>query len=186
MPVNTVKEFVNQADVRNTKSETDKIYQEGLELYWGGYYKHALEKFEAFQRIYPNHSENKQYISNSEKKMVSSKTLWSDYSTIFYIVDGISGLLILVLLVFTFAFRPKNPTVAAAAPTPAAPGVGSASTPPAAPGPRHPARTPKTPEKVEKRRRTVTLQSANGSNGACHRFSYWYLGCRFYTAFLYL
>jgi serine protease Do len=133
VPVNTVKEFVNQAGVRNTKSETDKLYQEGLELYWGGYYKHALEKFEAVQRIYPNHSEIKQYISNSEKKIGSSKTLWSDYSTIFYIVDGVSGLLILVLLVFTFAFRSKNPSVAAAAPTPAAPGVGSAPQPAATP-----------------------------------------------------
>jgi serine protease Do len=121
VPVNTVKEFVNQAGVRNTKSETDKLYQEGLELYWGGYYKHALEKFEAVQRIYPNHSEIKQYIANSEKKMDSSKTLWSDYSTIFYIIDGVAGLLILVLLVFTFAFKPKKPAVAAAVPGPTPP-----------------------------------------------------------------
>lgn len=121
VPVNTVKEFVNQAGVRNTKSETDKLYQEGLELYWGGYYKHALEKFEAVQRIYPNHSEIKQYIANSEKKMDSSKTLWSDYSTIFYIIDGVAGLLILVLLVFTFTFKPKKPAVAAAVPGPTPP-----------------------------------------------------------------
>jgi len=117
VPVNTVQEFVNQAGVRNMKSETDKLYKEGLELYWGGYYKHALEKFEAVQRIYPNHSEIKQYIANSEKKISSSKTLWSDYTTIFYIVDGVSGLLILVLLVFTFAFRPKKTAVAAAVPS---------------------------------------------------------------------
>ncbi|WHY76977.1 S1C family serine protease [Neobacillus sp. WH10] len=116
VPVNTVQEFVNQAGVKNTKSETDKLYKDGLELYWGGYYKHALEKFEAVQRIYPNHSEIKQYIANSEKKMSSSKTLWSDYTTIFYIIDGVSGLLILVLLVFTFAFRPKKTAVAATVP----------------------------------------------------------------------
>ncbi|MFJ7724881.1 S1C family serine protease [Neobacillus sp. NPDC097160] len=127
VPVNTVKEFVNQAGVRNTKSETDKLYKEGLELYWGGYYKHALDKFEAVQRIYPNHSEIKQYIANSEKKMSRSKTLWSDYTTIFYIVDGVSGLLILVLLVFTFAFRPKSPAVAVAA------GPAPAPVPPPAP-----------------------------------------------------
>lgn len=127
VPVNTVKEFVNQAGVRNTKSETDKLYQEGLELYWGGYYKHALEKFEAVQRIYPNHSEIKQYIANSEKKMDSSKTLWSDYATIFYIIDGVAGLLILVLLVFTFAFRPKGPAAAVSGPTPPMPGSGGLS-----------------------------------------------------------
>ena len=127
VPVNTVKEFVNQAGVRNTKSETDKLYQEGLELYWGGYYKHALEKFEAVQRIYPNHSEIKQYIANSEKKMDSSKTLWSDYATIFYIIDGVAGLLILVLLVFTFAFKPKGPATVVIGPTPPMPGSGGLS-----------------------------------------------------------
>lgn len=121
VPVNTVKEFVNQAGVRNTGSETDKLYQEGLELYWGGYYKHALEKFEAVQRIYPNHSEIKQYIANAEKKVDSSKTLWSDYATIFYIVDGIAGLLVLILLVFTFTGgKSKNSGSAIAASAPSA------------------------------------------------------------------
>ena len=136
VPVNTVREFVNQAGVRNTKSETDKLFQEGLELYWGGYYKHALEKFEAVQRIYPNHSEIKQYIANAEKKVDSSKMLWSDYATTFYIVDGVAGLLVLILLVFTFVGGKSKssavvvaPPAAGPAPTPAAP----APTPPAAP-----------------------------------------------------
>ncbi|WP_160725529.1 S1C family serine protease [Bacillus sp. USDA818B3_A] len=134
VPVNTVKEFVNQAGVRNTKSDTDKLFQEGLELYWGGYYKHALEKFEAVQRIYPNHSEIKQYIANSEKKVDTSKMLWSDYSTIFYIVDGIAGLLVLILLVFTFVGGKSKGSAAAVASTAGtAPSTGSAPTPPAAP-----------------------------------------------------
>ena len=108
VPVNTVKEFVNQAGAKNTKSETDVLYKEGLAYYWGGYYKHALEKFEAVQRIYPNHSEIKQFITNSEKRINESKTLWSDYATIFYIVDGVLGLIVIFLLLFTFAFRPKT------------------------------------------------------------------------------
>ena len=135
VPVNTVKEFVNQAGVRNTKSETDKLYQEGLELYWGGYYKHALEKFEAVQRIYPNHSEIKQYIANAEKKVDSSKTLWSDYATIFYIVDGVAGLLVLILLVFTFAGgRSKNTTALIASSSPSA---GPVPTPPQPSSPKN-------------------------------------------------
>ena len=134
VPVNTVKEFVNQAGAKNTKSDTDDLYKEGLALYWGGYYKHALDKFEAVQRIYPNHSEIKQYITNSEKRVDSSKTLWSDYATIFYIVDGILGLIIIFLLLFTFAFRPKSQPVALATAT-SNPGVSPApaETPPAVP-----------------------------------------------------
>jgi serine protease Do len=130
VPVNTVKEFVNQAGAKNASSDTDKLFREGLELYWGGYYKNALEKFEAVQRIYPNHSEIKQFITNAEKKTGESKTLWSDYTTLFYIVDGVAGLLILLLLIFTFAFKPKQRNVAAAvAGHPATP-----TTPPSVPG----------------------------------------------------
>ncbi|WP_342433060.1 trypsin-like peptidase domain-containing protein [Neobacillus sp. FSL H8-0543] len=121
VPVNTVKEFVNQAGARNAISDTDKLYRDGLELYWGGYYKNALEKFEAVQRIYPNHSEIKHLITNAEKKTGESKTLWSDYTTLFYIVDGVAGLLIILLLVFTFAFKPKQRNVATAAAHPAPP-----------------------------------------------------------------
>lgn len=107
VPVDTVKEFVNQAGAKNTSSRTDQLFKEGLNLYWGGYYKNALEKFEAVQRLFPSHPEIKQYITNAEKKVEDSKTLWSDYRTIFYIVDGIAGLLVILLMIFTFAMKPK-------------------------------------------------------------------------------
>ncbi|WP_245671454.1 S1C family serine protease [Pseudobacillus wudalianchiensis] len=108
VPVDTVKEFVNQAGAKNTSSPTDQLFKEGLTLYWGGYYKNALEKFEAVQRLFPNHPEIKQYITNTQKKADDSKILWSDYRTIFYIVDGVAALLIILLMVFTFAMKPKT------------------------------------------------------------------------------
>lgn len=89
VPVNTVKEFVNQAGAKNKSGRADKLYREGLELYWGGYYKDALEKFEAVARIYPNHSEVKDYIADSQNKIDASKILWSEYKTLFYLIDGI-------------------------------------------------------------------------------------------------
>lgn len=119
VPVNTVNEFVNQAGAKNTSSSTDKLFKEGLTLYWGGYYKNALEKFEAVERIFPNHSEIKQYISDSEKNVDDSKILWSEYKTIFYIVDGAAGLLIILLMVFTFVLKPKQQQIVAAAANPA-------------------------------------------------------------------
>jgi serine protease Do len=111
VPVDTVKEFVNQAGAKNTSSSTDKLFKEGLSLYWGGYYKNALEKFEAVERIYPNHSEVKQYLSNSEKKSDDSKILWTEYNILFYIVDGVAGLLIIFLMLFTFVLKPKQQQV---------------------------------------------------------------------------
>jgi len=108
IPVNTAKEFVNQAGAKNTRSSTDTLFKEGLELYWGGYYKDALEKFEAVQRIYPNHSEIKQYITNSEKKADESKILWSEYKLLFYIINGVLALVIIFLMIFTFVLKPKS------------------------------------------------------------------------------
>ncbi|MBB6444618.1 trypsin-like peptidase domain-containing protein [Bacillus benzoevorans] len=119
VPVNTVKEFVNQAGAKNKSSRTDKLYKEGLELYWGGYYKNALEKFEAVARIYPNHSEVKDYIANSQNKIDESKILWSDYKTLFYIIDGIAVLLIIFLMLFTYVFI-RKPAQAASPSSPSA------------------------------------------------------------------
>nr|WP_295974751.1 trypsin-like peptidase domain-containing protein [uncultured Bacillus sp.] len=108
VPVNTVKEFVNQAGAKNKSGRADKLYREGLELYWGGYYKDALEKFEAVARIYPNHSEVKDYIADSQNKIDASKILWSEYKTLFYLIDGILVLVIIFLMLFTFVFKPKR------------------------------------------------------------------------------
>ncbi|SFB20707.1 MULTISPECIES: S1C family serine protease [unclassified Bacillus (in: firmicutes)] len=135
VPVNTVKEFVNQAGAKNKTSETDELYREGLTLYWAGYYKNALEKFEAVERIFPNHSEINRYISNAEKKVDESKTLWTDYQTLFYVGDGIAALVILLLMLFTFVMKPKQPQLAVAAASPAPAPPAAAPTPPPAPAP---------------------------------------------------
>lgn len=109
VPVNAIKEFVNQAGVRNTVSETNTLFKEGLTLYWAGYYKDALEKFESLQRIYPKHSRVEEFITDSQEKINQSKVLWSNYKTAFYIGDGVSGVLIVLLMVYTFVLKPKQP-----------------------------------------------------------------------------
>jgi serine protease Do len=114
VPVNTVREYVAQSGASMKKSESDTIYKEGLALFWGGYYKNALDKFEAVERLYPTHSEIKRYIAESEEKMNKSKTLWSDYKMAFYITDGVAGLLILILMLFTFVIKPKQAKLAVA------------------------------------------------------------------------
>ncbi len=86
-----------------------------MTLYWGGYYKDALAKFEAVERLYPGHSEIKRFITDSQQKSGQSKILWSTYKTAFLIFDGVALLLIIGLLVFTFACKPKQQTKAASA-----------------------------------------------------------------------
>lgn len=108
VPVNTMKKVVKKADVHDTESQTNKLFKEGLTFYGAGYYKDALSKFEALQQIYPNHPEVKRYIRESKQKMGSSKTLWADDKTSFYIQDTIACILILILLLYTFMFNSKR------------------------------------------------------------------------------
>ncbi|PGZ95011.1 serine protease [Bacillus sp. AFS029533] len=112
VPVNTLKKVFNKADVHETKSQTDKLFIEGLTFYWAGYYKDALSKFEEVQQIYPNHPEVKRYIHESKQKMGSSKTLWAKHKTSFYIQDIVASILILILLLYTFTYnsKPKSNT----------------------------------------------------------------------------
>ncbi|MEE6449390.1 serine protease [Gottfriedia acidiceleris] len=117
VPVNTLKKVVNKADVFETKSQTDKLFKEGLTFYCAGYYKDALSKFEAVQQIYPNHPEVKRYIHESKQKMSSSKTLWTDYKTSFYIQDIVASILILILLLYTFSNNNKPTSITKTSPS---------------------------------------------------------------------
>jgi hypothetical protein len=101
VPSETIMEFVNQSGAKNEIGDVDKLYREGLELYWGGYYKDALAKFEQVQRLNSNHSEIKKLITDSEQNSAKSKTLWSKYKTIFIAYDAAAGLIVIVLIIFT-------------------------------------------------------------------------------------
>lgn len=102
VPSNTIKEFVSQSGGSNEEGAVDKLYKEGLNLYWGGYYKDALSKFEAVKRLFPEHSEIDKLIENSQKKSSESKTLWSNYKTAFISYDVVAAVAMGLLLLFTF------------------------------------------------------------------------------------
>lgn len=102
VPSDTIKEFVSQSGVSNEESEVDRLYKAGLELYWGGYYKDALKKFEAVRRLFPEHSEIDKLIENAQKKSSESKTLWSNYKTAFIAYDVVAAVAIGLLGLFAF------------------------------------------------------------------------------------
>ena len=99
VPVSTVKTFVKETSARNDASKLDNLYREGLDLYWSGYYKDALVKFEEVRSIYPKHSDVKRYISDSRDKLSESKLLWSNYKDTALILNIICGVLILLLFI---------------------------------------------------------------------------------------
>lgn len=101
VPVDTVKEFVNQAGAKNEEGQVNKLYKEGLILYWGGYYKDALKDFEAVQRLYSGHSEIEKLISECQQKSNDSKILWSNYKQPALVIDILLFITVIVLLGFT-------------------------------------------------------------------------------------
>ncbi|MDP4142852.1 MAG: S1C family serine protease [Bacillota bacterium] len=98
IPANTVKEFVDQSGGKNEQGLVDKLYKEGLILYWSGYYKDALVKFERVQRLLPDHPQVKKYIAQCEQNSCKSKILWCEYKTIFIITDVAAAIVIIVLV----------------------------------------------------------------------------------------
>lgn len=111
VPVNTVKEFVSQAGAKNEEGGINKLYKEGLQLYWAGYYKDALGKFEAVQRLNSNHSEIKKLISDCQQKSAQSKILWSKYKNVALGLDALALLCIIALVYFAF-IKNRNTVVA--------------------------------------------------------------------------
>lgn len=148
IPTTTVKEYISQSGAEINKfSSIDTLYREGLDLYWGGYYNDALNKFEDMQRIYPDHSEIKRLITACQTKSSESKVLWSNYKTAFTIFYVIAAAAIAALLLLTFLPRKKAAVKAAQTlpgPAPFTPPAAppSAFTPPPAQQPAPPVYSP--------------------------------------------
>jgi len=73
VPTSTILEFMRQAGAENMASPTDRIYREGLELYWKGYFTKAITKFEETKRLYPHHSEVDRLITASQQAIIDGK-----------------------------------------------------------------------------------------------------------------
>lgn len=108
VPSNTIKEFVAQSGSPNASGEVDRLYEDGLELYWAGYFNEAILKFEAVQRLFPEHPEVANLIEDSQQNSSNSKILWSNYKTMFYVYGALALLIILLLLVWTFRGKDKG------------------------------------------------------------------------------
>ncbi len=73
VPTSTANEFIKKAGTTNAQSATDLRYQEGLELYLDGYYSKAIPKFEEVKRLFPQHSEIDQLLTDSQQKIAEGK-----------------------------------------------------------------------------------------------------------------
>ena len=96
VPSNTVMEYVKSAGATNAEGATDKLFREGLDLYWNQYYSAAIPKFQEVKNLFPQHSEVDRLIQSSQQakaegKEASSFPLW--------LVGVILGVLFILLLI---------------------------------------------------------------------------------------
>ena len=94
---NTAKEFVKAVGVTNELGLTDKLYREGLDLYWQSRFQDAKPKFEQVKRLFPQHSEVEKLLQTSEQAIIDGKDK-SGFG-MGWLVGGVALILFLIVAV---------------------------------------------------------------------------------------
>jgi serine protease Do len=158
----TAMEFVKAVGVKNDFGPADKLYREGLELYWAGHYKEAMPKFEEVKRLFPQHPVVNQLIQSSQQAITEGKDQsgMSATSWVVIVVLAVLFLIVAVVIIGVVGFlllrkrgkaKPAIPGATAAKPAPSlatntpAAKAGSYSPSPAQPAPYSPVSTPAAP-----------------------------------------
>jgi hypothetical protein len=113
VPSSTIKEFVRQAGAVNELGAADRLYREGLELYWQGKYVSAMEKFEEVKRLYPRHSEVDRLIRGSQEAVANGAYeidwfLTGVIAAVVLLVLGLAFLLLTTVIVFVVWRRRRS------------------------------------------------------------------------------
>ncbi|HXD33835.1 MAG TPA: trypsin-like peptidase domain-containing protein [Pyrinomonadaceae bacterium] len=98
---NTAQEFVKAVGVANELGLTDKLYREGLDLYWQDQFKDAKPKFEQVKRLFPQHSEIDRLLQTSEQAIIDGKDK-SGFG-MGWLVGGVLVVLFLIIAVIIIA-----------------------------------------------------------------------------------
>lgn len=72
IPSNTIQEFVRKSGAINQEGPTDKLYREGLSLYWQKDFEGARTKFQAVKSLFPHHSEADRLLRESDQAIAEA------------------------------------------------------------------------------------------------------------------
>src|SRR3954470_16018444 len=99
---NTAMEFVKAVGVQNELGLTDKLYRDGLDLYWQNHYTEAKTKFEQVKRLFPQHSEVDRLLQSSEQAISERKDIKSGFG-MGWLVGGALVVVFLIIAVIIIA-----------------------------------------------------------------------------------
>ncbi len=106
----TLKELVKAAKIDPKQSETNKLWMEGLNLYWTDHYTAAITKFQEVEASYPQHSEASMMIrqaTTAKKEGKEKKDEGGNTGLIVGLVIG--GIVVLGGLAFVLMRKKKGP-----------------------------------------------------------------------------
>jgi hypothetical protein len=114
---NTAMEFVKAVGVTNELGQTDKLYREGLDLYWQNHFKDAKTRFEQVKRLFPQHSEVDKLLQTSEQAILDGKDQsgfgmgWL-VGGVLVVLFLIIAVIIIAVVIFMLMRRKKSPAKA--------------------------------------------------------------------------
>jgi S1-C subfamily serine protease len=119
VPTNVAKEFIKQIGVEPSRGELDKLWEEGLNLYWANHYSAAVEQFKKVLEIYPGHPYATRYMRQAKDAINEGKDVpvspFGVDTTL--LATGIGVVVIAVLAVIVVSRRRKPKTTPPAAVT---------------------------------------------------------------------
>lgn len=116
VPSNTVMEYVKSAGSTNEQGPTDRVFREGLDLYWEQYYSSAIPKFEEVKRLFPQHSEVDRLIQSSQQAKAEGKERSSFPLWLVGVILGVLfiGLLLIIIIAAVVMMMRRKKRAAAA------------------------------------------------------------------------
>lgn len=105
----TLKDLIKDGKIDPKQSETNKLWQEGLDLYWQNRYTAAITKFQEVEAAYPQHSEAPLLIRQSTSAKKEGKEKKEETSNTGMIVGlVIGGVVLLGVLGFVLTRKKKG------------------------------------------------------------------------------
>jgi len=122
VPISVASEFIQQLGVKPSRGELDKLWEDGLNLYWANHYSAAVEQFQKVLDMYPGHPYATRYMRQAKDAIAQGKDVplspFGVDTTL--LVTGIGVVVIAVVAVLVVSRRRKPKTTQPVAVTAAA------------------------------------------------------------------
>jgi len=113
VPISVANEFIQQLGVKPSRGELDKLWEDGLNLYWANHYSAAVEQFQKVLDIYPGHPYATRYMRQAKEAIAEGKDVPVSSGSTMLVAAGI-GIVVIAVIAFLVVRRRKPKAVSPA------------------------------------------------------------------------